>query len=237
MSARLSRRLRALRRRDDGTTLAELMIAMVLTSIVSTIAIGALLGISDAATNASDRTLASNAARNTLQAWTEDLRVTDGTTPGSRSNRVEYLAPTDILFYADLGNRAYATGAVTSPPVMLWLRLDPSGFLVEEQFASTAGKGSTPTVCRLLGTRVSTPATLFSPYDSGGNALPNTQPRLTTLSCCQPLAVNPPSRTQSVASYLQSLYSVTIDFVISDTRRSHPLEFMSQAVLPSMGAA
>jgi hypothetical protein len=123
---------------------------------------------------------------------------------------------------------------------MIWLRLDTAGSLVEEQFSSTAATGANPTSCRTLVTNVTTPsAPLFSALDvSGATMLPQgTAP--TAGPGCQKLPVTVPSQTShpntAVQATLQLVNSVTIDFVVRDTRNQHPLEFTSQAVLPALG--
>jgi hypothetical protein len=57
---------------------------------------------------------------------------------------------------------------------------------------------------------------------------------------CQKLPVTVPSQTRnpdtSAVTNLQNVFSVVVDFIIRDSRNSHPIEFRSQAVLPALGA-
>jgi hypothetical protein len=125
---------------------------------------------------------------------------------------------------------------------MVWLRLDTSGTLVEEQFASNAASGANPTVCRLLEHSVTTPSSpLFTGVDSRGALLATGSlgSAPTASSGCRPLPVTVPSRLSHpdlvAQANLQNVNSVTIDFVVRDAKNAHPIEFTSQAVLPSLG--
>jgi type II secretory pathway pseudopilin PulG len=242
MSARLTRRLRAIReQRDAGMTLTEVIVAAGLSVLVGSMTVGLFLNINDTTARATDRTVTSGTARNAIQAWTAYLRVTDGTTAGTRTNRVEWLTANDMLFYADLNNRPLGTVSTTNAPTMMWLRRDTTNRLVEEQFPSTAAAGANPTICRLLTTRLSGSDPLFSAIDSSSHPLTGLGTAPTASSGCRTLPVTVPSRQSHpdpiVQANLQNIYSVTIDFTVTDTRGKHPVEFQSQAVLPSMGVA
>lgn len=245
MSARLIRRLRAARADGDaGITLMELLVSMALSTIIGAMTLGLVVNINTSSADTTDRSINSSSARNAIQAWTAYLRVADSTTAGLRpTNRIEWLTPNDMLFYADLGNRLSSTDtqlAQTLPPTMIWLRLDSKGALVEEQFASTAAAGAAAKVCRTLATGVSAPTALFTAGDRSGTAMTGLGTAPTASAGCQKLPVTPPSQTShpdpTVQSNLQKVYSVTIDFVVRDTRKAHPLEFFSQAILPAMGS-
>jgi hypothetical protein len=232
----------ALSRSDAGITLTELIVTMGLSTLIGAMTLGVVVAIDSSSAATTDRTISSSSARSTIQAWTAYLRVTDGSTAGVRSNRVEWLTAKDMLFYADLNNRSMDTVATTSAPTMVWLRLDTSGALVEEQFASTAASGAKPTACRILLSNVTTPATsLFTGIDAAGASMGalNLGTAPTAGAGCQVLPVTVPSRTNHpdlVAQVnLQNLSSVAIDFVVRDTSNAHPIEFHSQAVLPNLG--
>jgi hypothetical protein len=155
-----------------------------------------------------------------------------------------------MLFFADLGNRTMSSLATIAPPTMIWLRLDPAGQLVEEQFTTTpttggaiatVAAGTKAKVCRVLASHVSVPSALFTPSDSAGAAMTSlklgTAP--TSNAGCQPLPVSVPAAGNSdpvVKTNLQNVNSVVIDFIIRDTSGQHPLEFTSNAVLPALGA-
>jgi hypothetical protein len=250
MSARLIiRRARSIAASGDaGITLMELLIGMVLNLIVAALTAGIFISVNNSTTASVDRTVSTDSARTTIQNWTAYLRVADGKTAGVKTNRIEWLAPNDMLFYADLYNRSVDNLSVTSAPTMIWLRLDSTGTLIEEQFTSTAAAGAQPTVCRRLAGTVSTPsAALFGAYDASGAPMNSVIPGAgldlgtapTPSAGCRPLPVTVPSQASrpnlNAQTNLQKVVSVQIDFVIRDTKGKHPLEFTSRAVLPALG--
>lgn len=242
MSAILSRLRALLRRGDAGVTLTELVVSMGLFTIVGVLTLGLMININTSTASTTDRTISSSSARNAILAWTAYLRVADGTTAGSRTNRIEWLTAKDMLFYADLNNRSIDTPGTTSAPTMVWLRLDTAGNLVEEKFVSTAAQGATPTSCRSLVSHVSTPSTsLFSAIDANGNAVAPQGTAPVVAAGCQHLPVTVNSHLQhpnlTVQTNLSNVNTVSIDFVVRDTRGAHPLEFTSQAVLPALGGS
>jgi hypothetical protein len=249
-------RLRAIRARADaGITLTELLVSMGLFSIVGALTLGIFLSINTYAGATVDRTINSSSARNVIQAWSSYLHVADGTTAGIKTNRIEWLAPNDMLFYADLYNRTYNSPGTTGSPTMLWLRLDSAGSLVEEQFASAAAYGASPQVCRTLVTSATTPAArrpsdasaraLFTASDGHGALIDNTKGALGTAPAvgagCQklPVTVNSQAKSPNVTlqNNLQQVATVQIDFVVSDTTKKHFLEFYTAVVLPTLGGS
>jgi hypothetical protein len=251
MPTRMSRRLRAnARGRDDGVTLTELLVSMGLSTLLGAVTLTLFLNINASSSGTTDRTISSSTARNTIQAWTGYLRVADGTPPGTRTNRLGWLAPNDMLLFSDLGNRSMISITTTSAPIMIWLRLDTAGQLVEEQFTTTptsggaiatVAAGTKAKVCRVLASHVTVRSALFTPSDSLGSAM--TSLRLGTAPTaqpgCQPLPVAVPTAGNAdsvVKTNLQNVNSVVIDFIIRDTAGKHPLEFTSNAVLPALGA-
>jgi hypothetical protein len=241
----IRRRLRSMRAgRDTGVTLMELVVGMVLTTIIGAMTISIFVQVYSSTNNSGDRTFNTATARNTIQDWTAYIRVADGKTAGVKTNRIEWLTSKDMLFYADLYNRSVTNLTVTGAPTMIWLRLDSTGTLVEEKFASTATAGTAPSVCRRMATSVSTvdsSTPLFTAYDKSGAAMSSldlgTAPAAP--AGCTPLPVTVPSQTnkpdQNAMANLQNVVSVGIDFYIWDTKHLHPLEFTSQAVLPPLG--
>lgn len=248
MSARMSltglrNRLRARFTRDDaGITLSELVVAMGLSTLIGGLTLGLFVSITKSSGATTDRTVNTAAARNLIQSWTAYWRVADGTTAGSRVSRVEWLTATDTLFYSDLYNRSMDTPGTTASPTMVWLRRDSAGALVEEQFAATSAAGATPKVCRTLVGSTVTTGSLFTAYDSSSSSMSaldlGTAP--TASKGCQKLPVTVPSQTKNpdpaAQANLQNVFSVVIDFIIRDSRSTHPIEFRSQAVLPALGA-
>lgn len=240
MSARLTRaRLRAAAdRRDAGITLTELIVAMGLFSVIGAMTLGIFLSMNASSASTVDRTVNTASARNAIQAWTGYLRASDGSTPGVKTNRFEWLSDDDTLFYADLNNRDVDTPGSTGAATMIWLRLDAAGSLVEEQFPENAGYGTAPTVCRTLVTNV-TSAALFTAYNQNAVMSPHVLDLGTVPPAsvgCRPLPVTVPSQTRhpdlAAQTNLGNVSSVVIDFVVRDTTNEHPLEFKSQAVLP-----
>lgn len=251
MSARVIRRLRAVAAsRDAGMTLTEVLVGMTLSTILGALTTTLFVSMDTSSASTTDRTINSSSARNTVQAWTSYLRVADGPTTGSKISRIEWMASNiagttaanDILFYADLANRSMTSVGTTAAPTMVWLRRDSTGSLIEEFFPATASANASPTSCRSLGATVAASSTpLFSALDSSGNSMTGldlgSAPAAT--AGCVNLPVTVPSRSRNpdtaAVNNLQNVYSVTIDFVLTDTRNSHPVEFTSQAVLPTMG--
>jgi hypothetical protein len=227
---------------DAGVTLMELVVAMVLSVLVGALTAGIFIKVNESSANSIDRSVNTAGARNAIQDWTAYLRVADGKTPGVKTNRIEWLTSTDMLFYADLFNRSVTNLAVTGTPTMVWLRLDSTGTLLEEQFAGTAVAGTAPQVCRRLVGNVSIPSTrLFTGYDSGGESMTGqalgTAP--SPVAGCVALPVTVPSQSNhpdlTAQANLQNVASVAIDFIVRDTKGKHPIEFSSQAVLPALG--
>jgi prepilin-type N-terminal cleavage/methylation domain-containing protein len=239
MSARLIRRLRVARLRDDaGMSLTELLVAMALSTIIGAMTIGLFIKITDTTTRSTDRTTNSAAARNTIQAWTNYLRVADGPVAGARLSRIEWLTADDMLFYADLLNRSGAVDT-TSAPTMVWLRRDTKNNLIEEQFPGNATSGTSPTLCRALVQRISGTGALFTGEDSKYRPVSAGQAP-TPSAGCQKLPVTVPSQQRNpdlaAQATLQNVYLININFRVTDSLGKHPIEFDSQAVLPSLGA-
>jgi hypothetical protein len=248
MSARLAlaavrRRLRARRTRSDaGITLAELVVAMGLSTLIGALTLGLFISITKSSGATTDRAINTGAARNLIQSWTAYLRVADGTTPGSRVGRIEWLTASDMLFYSDLYNRSMTSVSTTASPTMVWLRRDSSGALVEEQFTATATAGTKPTMCRTLLTSTVVTGSLFTAWDSSASPMSSldlgTAP--TASKGCVALPVTVPSQVKNsdavAQANLQTVFSVVIDFIVRDSRSTHPIEFRSQATLPSLGA-
>lgn len=241
-------RLRAVREHADaGVSLMELLVSMALMTILGTLTLMLFLNVNSSTAATTDRTLNTASARNALEAWTGYLQVADGTTAGSKTNRIEWLTATDMLFYADINNRTWSSPGTTGAPTMMWLRLDAKGQLVEEQFASTAAAGTAPAVCRVLGSNVSQAVNadgvtqpVFSAADVTGATITGTGTAPTPSSGCQNLPVTVPSQTKSpdpvAQANLVNVRSVTIDFQMRDGTNQHPIEFTSQAVLPNLGS-
>jgi prepilin-type N-terminal cleavage/methylation domain-containing protein len=137
----LTARIRRLRSDDRGVTLAEMLVAMGISTILGTVAMFFFIG----AARTGSKTILTNQntgdARVALDSWTSMLRVAGWLDAGAQTDRFEEITPTKIVFYANLDNRTTADqtiGAVTK--VALLLRTTNvttgEGNLVEMRFNS-----------------------------------------------------------------------------------------------------
>ena len=217
--------------------------AMVLASILGAITIVLFVAVDKASSATSDRGIDSAKARNVLQSWSSYLQVSDGPTAGAALNRFEWLAPSSVAFYADLYNRSQGASTTTAP-TLIWLRLDSGNQLVEEQFSpAPTAFPATWTTCRVLGGGVSA-AKLFTAYGSTGNDLSSLNlgsAETVTTAGCQKLPSSLPSQAQHpdqiASANLQKVFSVGIDFTVSDTKNTHPIEFNEVTALPYLVGA
>ena len=244
MLTRLRTRLQAARQDDGGWSIAELLVAMVLMSIFGLLTARLFVTVESSASGSTDRSINSASAASVTNGWAEYLRVADGTTPGSSSNRFEWITANDMLFYANLFNRGTTGGGLstTTGATMIWLRLDSKGVLIEEQFPSNAAFGASPTRCRRLLGGVTT-SRLFTPFDLNGHDL-STQDLGTApvaSAGCRTLPVTVPSQTKKpdavAAANLPNVSTIQIDFVVPDSRKKHGIEFKSVVTLPTLGGA
>jgi prepilin-type N-terminal cleavage/methylation domain-containing protein len=243
LTAAMNRVRRVRASADAGVSLPELMMAMVLSAILGAVTLVLFIDVNNATSTTSDRAINAAKARTALQAWTSYLQVSDGPTAGSALNRFEWIGPTNVLFYSDLyGSRLQTSLATTGAPTLVWLRLDGTGQLVEEQFSPIPSSfPATAKTCRLLGGGVSA-AKLFTPYGSTGSDLSalNLGTVPSASSGCQPLAGLPSKAQhpdQAATANLQTVFSVGIDFTVSDTKHSHPIEFNAVVALPVLAGA
>jgi hypothetical protein len=172
-----------LKAEDRGVTLAELMVSMMLTTILGTMAVLFFVGASHAGYKTVLTNQNSGDARLTLDSWTSILRVAGWLDPTTQADRFEEITSTKIVFYANLKNRSTTTGAFTAPAattkVALMLRIGtPStgiGQLIEVTFKPD---NTTVQSVRQLGFNAKATAGLpvFQPYSRAGSALDLTQP-------------------------------------------------------------
>lgn len=240
----LRRRVRRVRATADaGVSLPELLMAMVLSSILGAITLVLFVAVDKASSTTSDRAINDGKARTTLQAWSTYLQASDGPTAGSALNRFEWFTASNVLFYSDLYNRSGSSLGTTSPPKLVWLRLDSAKQLVEEQFSPipTSFPASWKS-CRILGGGVNA-TKLFTPYGSTSNDLSslNLGSAPSVGAGCQKLPSTLPSQQQhpdqTAAANLEKLFSIGIDFTVSDTHNTHPLEFSAVTALPYLSGA
>ena len=182
----LSRRWRAIRSRaarlgadDRGVTLAELMVTMILTTILGTMAVLFFVGASHAGYKSVLTNQNSGDARLTLDSWTSMLRVAGWLDPNLKADRFEEITSTKIVFYANLNNRSTAVSGSFSAPlattkVALLLRVStPStgvGQLIEIVFQPD---NTTVKSVRQLGfnAKATSGQPVFQPYSRSGSPL------------------------------------------------------------------
>lgn len=180
-------RLRALRCRlgvdDRGVTLAELMVSMILTTILGTMAVLFFVGASHAGYKTVLTNQNSGDARLTLDSWTSMLRVAGWLDPSLQTDRFEEITSTKIVFYANLNNRSTAVGGSFTAPspttkVALLLREGAAGTgvgqLVEVIFQAD---NTTVQSVRQLGfnAKATNGTPIFQPYSRIGSPLDLTQ--------------------------------------------------------------
>jgi len=228
-------RLRILRATADaGVTLMELVVAMALSTLIGAMTLTLFLQVNDTTQTSNDRAINTAQARQVMQSWTSYLHVADGPSYGNPSHRFEWITDSDLLFYADLGNRAASTDAVSAPTVV-WLRLT-NGRLIEEQF--TYGTTS-PKVCRILADSV-TAAPLFTAYDTTYAAMTGQDlgsPMATGGTGCTDLPSSVSQTDFTAVSALEDVARVQISFTITDTRKKRSAQFSSSADVPELAGA
>ena len=254
MLTRARRRVRAVRARcDAGVSLAELITAITLATILGAVTVQLFVSVNDSTAASTDRSVNTAGARNTMQSWSAYLHVADGAVTGSASSRFEWLTADNMMFYASLANRSGGLNA-TGAPTMMWLRRDSTGRLIEEQFPSGAAAGATWAVCRVLtlSTQLTTftnssTSGLFTASDTNGNPLTATSTHAgvdlgsapAASAGCQALPVTVPSQSGTpdpvAVANLTIVASVGIAFRMSDTKALHTLEFTSVATMPTLG--
>ena len=168
---------------DRGVTLAELMISMILTTILGTMAVLFFVGSSHAGYKTVLTNQNSGDARLTLDSWTSMLRVAGWLDPSLKADRFEEITSTKIVFYANLSNRSTAvSGAFTAPAattkIALMLRVATPGTgvgqLIEVVFQPD---NTTVKSVRQLGFNAKATGSLpiFQPYSRSGSAVDLTQ--------------------------------------------------------------
>ena len=197
----LSRRWQAIRSHaarlgpdDRGVTLAELMVSMILTTVLGTMAVLFFVGASHAGYKSVLTNQNSGDARLTLDSWTAMLRVAGWLDPNLKADRFEEITSTKIVFYANLNNRSTTVSGSFNAPlattkVALLLRVStPStgvGQLIEIIFQPN---NTTVKSVRQLGfnAKATSGQPVFQPYSRSGSPLDLTQ--LGCLSGTTPVA-------------------------------------------------
>ena len=162
---------------DAGLTLIELIVAMVLASVLGSMAMAWFIGASDASTATTDTDLGTASARNALQTWAALLRVAGSPTdPGSSTGRITSLSATSITFNAYVGGTdtcattcsAFATKAVT----LAMTGADCGQSSPQDCQLVEIGAGSVTSASDVVvPSGVSAGSCLFTAYDSDGTNL------------------------------------------------------------------
>ena len=180
MLTALPRRLRRLHCVDAGITLAELLVAMVITTIIGTMATSFFVS----ATHVGTTTISSNQnaadARITLDSWTSQLRLAGWFDTTNKVDRFEEITPTKIVFWANLANRNATdgtSGALTKVALMLNVTDVTSGRgqLVQVVFKSD---NTTTQSVRQLGfdAQPRSGSWVFTPYSQADAVVDTSQP-------------------------------------------------------------
>lgn len=234
-----------LKANDSGVTLAELMVSMMLTTILGTMAVLFFVG----ASHAGYRTVLTNQnsadARLTLDSWTSMLRVAGWLDPSTQADRFEEVTATKIVFYANLKNRSTpTTGPFTAPSattkVALMLRVSTPatgvGQLIEVTFKAD---NTTVDTVRQLGfnAKSTTGLPVFQPYSRTGSALDLTQ--LGCLSGTTPTAGLCLQSGQPASGMLDPTVGTGSLAVTSGTLRGNPASKVDKALnqIGSVGIA
>ncbi len=242
--------------RDDGVTLVELVVGMVLMTIVGAAALTFFVGTTHADSATADRTVSTSQARDALSTITQLLRVADSSTnPGTNQDRFERISPTDAIFYANLATRNGAANPSvdnTGAPVKIWLSLT-GGKLIEKRFNPTNATTlswpsypSTPYLTRILATGVSAPPSdpvnnpngwVFVP-GSAADAPTVTEPSLCGLAAARTPGLCSISLTGGIDgtgavgadAILQTIAEVDVNFTLTKSNGSTESYFSSVAI-------
>ncbi|SOD74773.1 type II secretory pathway component PulJ [Jatrophihabitans sp. GAS493] len=149
--------LRAVRHRalgqsgaESGMTLMELVVSMGLATLLGAMTLAFFISSNTAASRTVTANISSASARDALDSWTQLIRVAD--TPAydpthvvlnsvaqdvdaRQGDSIVYLDATNLVFYANVGNRGSTTGSRASSTKM-WLALE-NGSLIERSYPDT----------------------------------------------------------------------------------------------------
>ncbi|MGN6606225.1 MAG: hypothetical protein ACTHMS_04345 [Jatrophihabitans sp.] len=229
--------LTRLRADDAGTSLVELLVAMVLATICGAATLLVFSSSNDAVNDTSDALLGTGNARATLLTWQSliqaaDAPQTDTTcSVGATAHRFEWITARETLFYSNLDNKS-ATAATCTPPTMVWLALR-NGALLEARYTVTPGQTTyNRTLCRVLGLAqhaTVSASTLFTPNPGQmlstvdyGSAFASTTPFAAVTGCANtPASVSAASVSNGTTTALSQVTSVGIDFTVADASGKH----------------
>jgi prepilin-type N-terminal cleavage/methylation domain-containing protein len=158
---------------EAGLTLIELVVAMVIASLLGSMAMAWFIGASDASTATTDADLGTASARNALQTWAALLHVAGSPSdPGSGTDRITDLSATSITFNAYVGGDdcTAACDGFATRPVTLAMSGPDCGLSVPKncQLVET-GAGTGPSATDVIVPNgVSAGDCLFTAYDGDG---------------------------------------------------------------------
>ncbi|RJK96773.1 PulJ/GspJ family protein [Vallicoccus soli] len=145
-------RLRRALRRDEGTSLVELLVATVLTALLGAALVTTLLQGMRTTQLSDSRTANGQAVRTVLEAMTQALRTAADPSTAPGVDAFVAAGPTDVTFYAALGNRTGAIGADVPPSrVRFWFAPTGSGLGEVRQTVVPPDPGSTLTAATWSG--------------------------------------------------------------------------------------
>jgi prepilin-type N-terminal cleavage/methylation domain-containing protein len=162
---------------DAGLTLIELVVAMVLATVLGSMAMAWFLGASDASTATTDADLGTASARNVLQTWAALLRVAGSPTdPGSGTDRITSLSATSITFNAYVSGAGSCTGMCTefaTKSVTLAMTGADCGQSNPRncQLVETGAGSNSSATDVIVPSGVSAGTCLFTAYDTDGSSL------------------------------------------------------------------
>lgn len=156
---------------DAGFSLIELVVTGTLMVLVMAMALSFFVQFNHQNSAVTDESVATATARTVLQEWAATLRLADSPdTPGSPNGRIVMLTPTEIQFYADLGNRDLCPGGTcsdTAKPTEVDFALNSDNQLVQSYYVYDTVTGSypsTPTTTSVVANGVTATDWLFLPY-------------------------------------------------------------------------
>lgn len=213
---------------DAGFSLTELIVTGVLMTIVMAMALVFFVQFTNNNSALTDENLSTGSARNVLQQWAATLRLADSPdTPGTTSGRIVKITPTEIEFYADLGNRDLCSPkcSVASKPTQVDLSLNANGQLVQAYYQYNTATGSypaTPTSSTVMANGVVTVDWLFLPYLDGAPPV-----------AARPMACNGAAGLCGAAAQgeLDSIVQVDINFAIAMQSNEKVQSFTASAAL------
>lgn len=225
---------------DEGTTLAELIVAISLTAVIGAMTLALFVQMNDATSRVVDGNISTASAGNALGSWSQHLAVADSPSdPGSSAGRLVRVTPTEIRFFADIGNRPGTCAAAkridgVCPPTPIEFALLDDGTLIEKRWAPTRSwPTGTPVTTRYLADGVSAAGWVFTPVVDGNPPMP----RLPALCAGSPgicrAAPSAPSAPDAAraAALLDAVVRIDIRFRIAARGESAQRMFTTSVAL------